>query len=114
MSMGITAFTALVVLVGVMMGVGKASVFRYIADYFPRDVGVTGGVVGAVGGLGGFVLPLLFAWAQSVSGRPESTFLVLLVASVVSLIWLHLVVIHMRRMERRAAQAPAGSQPVTR
>jgi NNP family nitrate/nitrite transporter-like MFS transporter len=108
-STGIVLFTVLVVVVGVMMGIGKASVFKYIADYFPRDVGAVGGLVGAVGGLGGFVLPLLFAWAQAKSGRPESTFLVLLAAAVVSLVWLHLVVIKMRRDERRRAAArPAG------
>lgn len=102
--MGIVAFTALVVVVGVMMGLGKASVYKYIADYFPRDVGAVGGLVGAIGGLGGFVLPLLFAWAQGHGDdkRPENTFIVLLVVSIVSLVWLHLVVIKMRYDERRA------------
>jgi NNP family nitrate/nitrite transporter-like MFS transporter len=104
---GIWLFTALVVVVGVTMGIGKASVYKYIADYFPRDVGVVGGVVGAVGGLGGFVLPLLFAWAQRRTGEPQSTFVVLLAASVVSLLWLHVVVVKMRRDERRGA-ATAG------
>jgi NNP family nitrate/nitrite transporter-like MFS transporter len=111
-SMGIVLFTTLVVVVGVMMGVGKASVYKYIADYFPGDIGAVGGLVGAVGGMGGFVLPLLFAWAQAETGRPESTFVVLLGASVVSLLWLHVVVVIMRRDERRrrlaAAVDPAG------
>jgi NNP family nitrate/nitrite transporter-like MFS transporter len=100
---GIAVFTVLVVTVGAMMGIGKASVYKYIADYFPRDMGVVGGLVGAIGGLGGFVLPLLFAWALAETGRPESTFVVLLAASIVSLVWLHLVVIKMRRDERRRA-----------
>lgn len=98
---GIVLFTVLVVIVGVMMGIGKASVYKYIADYFPRDVGAVGGLVGAVGGLGGFVLPLMFAWAEAKSGRPESTFVVLLAVSLFCLIWLHVVVIKMRRDERR-------------
>jgi len=100
---GIALFTLLIVTVGAMMGIGKASVYKYIADYFPRDMGVVGGLVGAVGGLGGFVLPLLFAWALAETGRPQSTFVVLLAASLVSLVWLHLVVIKMRRDERRRA-----------
>jgi NNP family nitrate/nitrite transporter-like MFS transporter len=111
-SMGIVLFTALVVVVGVMMGVGKASVYKYIADYFPGDIGAVGGLVGAVGGMGGFVLPLLFVWAQAETGRPESTFVVLLGASLVSLLWLHVVVVIMRRDDRRrrlsAAADPAG------
>lgn len=105
---GIALFTALVVVVGVMMGVGKASVYKYIADYFPRDMGVVGGLVGAIGGLGGFVLPLLFAWADIRTGRPQSTFVVLLAASLVSLVWLHLVVLKMRRDERRRALLEGG------
>ena len=99
--MGIYQFTALLVVVGVMMGLGKASVYKYIADYFPKDVGAAGGVVGAVGGVGGFALPLLFAWAHHASGRPESAFLVVLVSAVFSLICLHVVVVKMLRDERR-------------
>lgn len=97
--MGITPFTMLIVLVGVMMGVGKASVYKYIADYFPRDVGAVGGLVGAIGGLGGFVLPLMFAWAQDWGDvrRPENTFVVLLAATLVSLAWLFVVVLRLRR-----------------
>ncbi len=64
-------------LIGVSMGIGKASVYTYIPQYFPKDVGAVGGLVGAIGGLGGFVLPLLFAWAKGVTDRPESTFYVM-------------------------------------
>lgn len=110
--MGIWPFTALVFVVGAMMGIGKASVYRYIADYFPRDVGVVGGLVGAIGGLGGFVLPLVFAWAQGWSGRPQSTFLVLLAASLVSLAWLHVIVWRMRRSEARTALRRVLEHPV--
>jgi NNP family nitrate/nitrite transporter-like MFS transporter len=99
--LGIVQFTALIVVVGMMMGLGKASVYKYIADYYPKDVGAAGGVVGAVGGLGGFALPLLFAWAHQESGRPESTFLVLLASALFSLICLHVVVVKMLRDQRR-------------
>ncbi len=105
---GVALFTALVVVVGAMMGLGKASVYKYIADYFARDVGAVGGIVGAVGGMGGFVLPLLFAWALDRTGDPESCFVVLLAASFVSLVWLHLVVIKMKRDERRQASVMGG------
>ena len=56
--MDILPFTLLVFAVGVAMGIGKASVYTYIPQYFPKDVGAVGGLVGAIGGLGGFVLPL--------------------------------------------------------
>jgi NNP family nitrate/nitrite transporter-like MFS transporter len=90
----VLAFTLLVLAIGVGMGVGKASVFTYIPQYFPRDVGAVGGLVGAVGGLGGFVLPLLFAWALAETGRPQSTFQVMFALAVASLLMLGVAVLH--------------------
>ena len=104
--LGIVLFTMLIVVVGATMGIGKASVYKYIADYFPRDMGAVGGLVGAVGGLGGFMLPLVFAWADTVTGRPQSTFTVLLIGALVCLIWLHVVVVHMRRAEKHGRPYP--------
>jgi MFS transporter, NNP family, nitrate/nitrite transporter len=94
-SMNVWLFTALIVLIGVAMGVGKAAVFVYIPVYFPADVGAVGGLVGAIGGLGGFLLPLLFSWGQGVTGMPQATFMILLVLTVVSFVWLHLTVYRM-------------------
>ena len=67
-----------------------------------------------LGGLGGFALPLLFAWAKVKTGEPESTFLVLLASALVSLIWLHLVVIKMRRDERRHTTATIDTDTTTK
>ena len=53
-------FTTLMFIVGVAWAFGKASVFKYISDDFPRDLGAVSGIVGLVGGLGGFVLPIMF------------------------------------------------------
>jgi NNP family nitrate/nitrite transporter-like MFS transporter len=87
-------FTILVLTIGVGMGIGKASVFTYIPQYFPKDVGVVGGLVGAVGGLGGFVLPLLFAWALAETGEPQSTFYVMFALACASLVLLGAAVLH--------------------
>lgn len=83
--MGMTAFTALIVTIGVAMGIGKASVYAYIPKYFPGDVGAAAGLVGAIGGLGGFVLPLSFAWITSATGAPQSTFAVMFALAIASL-----------------------------
>ncbi|MGB5035652.1 MAG: nitrate transporter permease, partial [Blastocatellia bacterium] len=80
--------------IGVSMGIGKASVYTYIPQYFPKDVGAVGGLVGAIGGLGGFVLPLLFAWAKGVTDRPESTFYVMVGLAFVSAVFLSIAVAH--------------------
>lgn len=90
--MSVVPFVLLTVCMGVGMGIGKASVYTYIPQYFPRDVGAVGGLVGAVGGLGGFVLPLLFAWTKSQTDRPESTWYVMLGLAVVSVMTLSIAV----------------------
>ncbi len=53
-------FTALVFIVGIAMGIGKAAVYKHIPEYFPKDVGVVGGIVGVIGGLGSFFCPIRF------------------------------------------------------
>ena len=53
-------FTALSLIIGAVMGIGKAAVYKHIPDYFPNDVGVVGGIVGVLGGLGGFICPVIF------------------------------------------------------
>lgn len=91
-SMGIVPFSILVFLVGCAMGIGKAAVFKYVPEYFPKDVGAVGGMVGSLGGLGGFFLPLLFAWLGIATKIPQTTFAVLFVVNAASLFWLQLTV----------------------
>ncbi|WCJ60112.1 MFS transporter [Fontisphaera persica] len=92
--MGPTLFTFLVFIVGCGMGIGKAAVYKYIPEYFPKDVGAVGGLVGLLGALGGFFLPPLFAYAYKITGIPQTTFAILFLLTLVSLAWLHWVVWH--------------------
>ena len=98
----VAAFTALVVAIGVSMGVGKASVYRYVPDYFPKDVGAVGGLVGCLGGIGGAVLMPLFGQVETHLGIRQSAFVLLFVLVVVSFAWLHLVVLGIKRSDRTA------------
>lgn len=93
------AFTVLIIAVGVCMGVGKASVYRYIPDYFPKDVGAVGGLVGTLGALGGAFLMPLFGVVESSLGIRQSAFVLLFGLTVVSIAWLHLVVTSLKRKE---------------
>ncbi|MEI8342964.1 MAG: MFS transporter, partial [Verrucomicrobiota bacterium] len=88
-------FTILIFLVGCGMGIGKAAVFKYIPEYFPRDVGAVGGLVGLLGALGGFFLPPLFSYAWAGTGVPQTTFAILFLITATSFLWLHWVVIRM-------------------
>ncbi|MCC6996299.1 MAG: MFS transporter [Deltaproteobacteria bacterium] len=94
----IWVFTALAFLVGIAMGIGKAAVYKHIPEYFPRDVGVVGGLVGVIGGLGGFVGPILFGYLLRGTGLWTSCWMFFAALSLVCLIWMHLVI---RRMVRR-------------
>ena len=42
-----------------LMGLGNGAVFKLVPEHFPRDTGTVSGLVGALGGLGGFFPPLL-------------------------------------------------------
>ena len=100
--------------VGVGMGIGKASVYKYVPNYYPRDVGAVGGLVGALGALGGFILPPVFGAVGRWTGSPQAAFLALLGLSLGSLAWLHLAIVQIRRTERAAEveTAPATVEPV--
>ncbi|MDF0605157.1 NarK/NasA family nitrate transporter [Neisseriaceae bacterium TC5R-5] len=84
-----TLFTVMLFTVGVAMAIGKASVFKFIADEFPDNIGAVSGVVGLAGGLGGFLLPILFGVLLDVSGIRSSAFMLLYGTVCVSLVWMH-------------------------
>lgn len=87
--MSVGLFTVLVFMIGIWMGIGKAAVYKHVAVYFPKDVGAVGGLVGMLGALGGFYLPPFFAYAQVLTGMPQSTFGVLFLLILISTIWMY-------------------------
>ncbi len=92
-SVGVGLFTLLVFVMGCAMGIGKAAVYKHIPEYFPRDVGAVGGLVGSLGALGGFFLPPLFAYATAWTGMPQATFFVVFAVTLVAAIWMHVTVV---------------------
>ncbi len=85
---GVTLFTALIFVVGLAQGFGKASVYRSLADHYPHNMGVVGGIVGVIGGLGGFTLPIMFGIAADVIGVRSSCFMLMTLVIVVVMIWM--------------------------
>ena len=85
-------FAILVVIIGIIWGIGMAAVYKHIPDYFPEEVGVVGGMVGVLGGLGGFVCPILFGYLLEGTGIWSSSWLLMFFLSVICLIWMHRVV----------------------
>lgn len=85
----------LIICMGISWGIGKAAVYKHIPDYFPNDIGVVGGIVGMIGGLGGFIGPIIFGYLLSVTGLWSSSWILILLLSLICLIWMHVVITKM-------------------
>jgi MFS transporter, NNP family, nitrate/nitrite transporter len=90
-------FAMLVILLGSIWGIGKAAVYKHIPDYFPEEVGVVGGMVGVLGGLGGFFCPILFGYLLEGTGLWTSCWMFMFILSLACLVWMHRVVQKMMR-----------------
>lgn len=84
-----TLFTILMFTMGVAWAIGKASVFKYIADDYPQNIGVVSGIVGLAGGLGGFLLPIMFGALVDITGVRSSCFMLMYGIVGVSLLWMY-------------------------
>lgn len=82
-------FTILLFVVGIATAIGKASVFKFISDDFSHNIGAVSGVVGLAGGLGGFILPIMFGALVDLTGIRSSAFMLLYGTVCVSLVWMH-------------------------
>jgi len=70
-------FTLLIFVIGLAQGFGRASVYKIIYDYYPNHMGSVGGVVAAIGALGGCTLPVMFGLAVDLIGVYSACFMLL-------------------------------------
>lgn len=80
-------FSALVFIIGIMMGLGGAAVFKHISDYYPNNIGTVGGIVGVLGGLGGFCGPIIFGYLLKQTGIWTSCWMFLAALVMVCIIF---------------------------
>ena len=106
LGLNVYAFTGLMFVLGISWAFGKASVFKYISDDYPANIGAISGIVGLAGGLGGFVLPILFGLLMDLTGIRSSAFMLMYGVVWVSLIWMYFT--EVRRTEVMGAHAPAA------
>ena len=104
--LNVYVFTALMFVLGIAFAFGKASVFKYISDDYTGNIGTISGVVGLAGGLGGFVLPILFGALMDLTGIRSSAFMLMYGVVWVSLIWMYWT--EVRAKDYMAHKSPHG------
>lgn len=97
-------FTALLFVLGIAFACGMASTFKYIGDDFPDNMGTVSGIVGMVGGLGGFLLPIMFGAILDRLGFNSSCFMLLY-----GIVWVSLILNYLTEVRR----APVMGENVT-
>ncbi len=98
-------FTILMFILGIAFAFGKASVFKYVSDDYPGNIGTISGIVGLAGGMGGFVLPIMFGALMDLTGIRSSAFMLMYGVVWVSLIWMYWTEVRSREiMGKNASQ----------
>ena len=103
-------FTVLLFALGAAFACGMASTFKYVGDDFPENMGIITGIVGLVGALGGFVLPILFGLILDFLGINSSCFMFLY-----GVVWVSLILNYITEVRRlpvmgeKVPPAPTGT-----
>jgi NNP family nitrate/nitrite transporter-like MFS transporter len=90
------------------LGLGNGSIFQLVPLTFPGEIGIATGVVGAVGGLGGFLLPNLLGATKQLTDSFSAAFIVLAALAVAAVLLLQVATIR-RQAPRVAAASEAGA-----
>lgn len=98
LGIGFLPFVVLTVILGFFMSLGSAAVYKHIPVYYPDNVGSVGGLVGMIGALGGFVLPIAFGFMNDLLNVWTSCFMLLFALVATALVWMH---VSIRIMEHR-------------
>ncbi|MDN3522992.1 MFS transporter [Halomonas ramblicola] len=81
-------FTAALFVVGIAWGIGKASVFKYLSNEYHENLGLVSGIVGLAGGVGGFLLPIMFGALVDLTGVATTVWMLCFGVTLVSIIWM--------------------------
>lgn len=90
------------------LGLGNGAVFQIVPQRFQRTIGAVTGLVGALGGVGGFLLPTLLGSVRQYTGSFGPGFCVLALVAAVAAVCLRLLV--SPRGKWAAAVSAAGSE----
>ncbi|MEQ3657811.1 MAG: MFS transporter [Glaciecola sp.] len=102
--LNIWLFTALLLVIGLAQGFGRASVYKLINDYYPEQMGSVGGMVAMLGALGGCTLPILFGMSVDIVGVHSASFMLLYGVLALCMLLMHLA-IKRERYQQRVVEA---------
>jgi MFS family permease len=88
-----------------LLGLGNGAVFKLVPQYFPTQTGTVTGLVGAMGGLGGFFPPLLLAFFRGHTGASWPGFAMLAITAWV--LWWANLKVFVRRQQALDIALPA-------
>ncbi len=101
--------------IAILLGLGSGAVFKLVGEHFPKEAGVVGGMVGAIGGLGGFFPPLVMGMVKDATGTYALGFMLLsefaLICLVVNVLVLQRLVFGRRGSDARGARQAAREIP---
>ncbi len=75
-------------LMGAFLGAGNGAVFKLVPDVAPGQTGASSGIIGAIGGIGGFVLPLILGFTKELTGSYTLGFGLFSINAVICLVGL--------------------------
>ena len=76
----------------VCLGLGNGAVFQIVPQRFHRDLGAVTGLIGAIGGVGGFFLPTLLGSVRQATGSFAFGFVTLAGIAAIAAVSLRLLV----------------------
>ncbi|HEU0230874.1 MAG TPA: nitrate/nitrite transporter [Burkholderiaceae bacterium] len=95
LSISMVAFVVLAFILGAVLAFGMASTFKYVADDFQENMGLVTGIVGLAGGVGGFLLPILFGVLLDTFRIRSSCFMLLY-----GIVWVSLILIYLSSVRK--------------
>lgn len=102
-------FIPLLFVLGMSMAFGMASTFKYLGDDFPDNLGTVTGIVGLAGGLGGFLLPIIWGALLDLLGIRSSAFMLLY-----GIVWISLILIYFTEVKRVDFPGSHGLHPASK
>ncbi|MDM5358948.1 nitrate/nitrite transporter [Peribacillus sp. ACCC06369] len=79
------------------LGMGNGAVFQLVPQRFSKEIGFITGIVGAAGGVGGFLVPNILGTLKQITGTYATGFLVFSVIGIVALLILVLAQLSWRK-----------------